>query len=351
MRPLRAGTVLVGVAFAILPGRVPAEEPSAPLSASADGAEPSNSGAVEPGYYTRFGDPELMAHSPPVAADMPFLGEVKARFATETPIAAFRPLRDGSVMILDASVPRLIELEGDVVRRELVLGGGAFDPGEARLVDFEPLADGGFALLDTNVGTLWIATFSGRIEARHGLFVAATQVARGADGNLYVEDPGNQSVVGFTPDFARIWSRRGSGHSPHATRDGALPFVRIRGGNASTGLIPSRGEGARPSLLGRITTPEGEEILGAEVLGQARDRVMVLVDSRRRSDERPRRTMLWALPISGGIASSRRVPTPFTYCADCGPSYRLGPDGALWGFAWNQAGYQVLRFEAQGGIP
>lgn len=333
-RPATGGGVLVALALVA----------SSPALAAQPGVQ------EPPGYYELFGDD---SQSPQVAADVPFRGQVRA-FVPRAPYPrAFHPLADGTVLLLFGEEGRVLHVDGVRQLAELQLGGGAFDPTRAELVDVLPGPEGGVIVLDRTAGTLWGADRAGKVSTRLGLFVSPTAAVVGADGMLHVRDPGNDSVVTVNPGTGMVSSRRGEGLTPHATVDGRLVFLR-HGPHQRTvtlGLVPHQGNRPKAKLLTRLEAPEGMKVLDTRVLGVRGEALFVVMRLYRDHDERPRRTDVVRVEVRDGEAGAitrETVPTPVTYCLDCGPAYVLGDDGALWSYTQGREGYRVLRHDPGG---
>lgn len=321
-------------------------------------------GASEvPSFYQRFGDSHLV---PPGDQDQPFRGRIAAHvdfLPTDpsgplgTPPAAFAPRRDGSVLLLYQHPPRLVVMRGDTVLSDALLQGPDFDPSAVALVDLLPFGaalpsgEDRVLLLDRASGTLWLSTLEGHVESRVGLFMGATQVRRGADGSILVDDPGNQAIAVFQPDLSKEFSRKGSQLFPASTRDGALAFLRQRKDREAVlvGRVPARGASPQSERLAVLPVPEGERVLDAQVVGCHGRHLQVLVLSAREGDRFPRSTVVWKVPASpgGGEPTPRRLPTVVNYSLDSGPELRLGPEGRLWRMVQSQdrGQYWILELE------
>lgn len=323
-------------------------------------------GVLKDGFLTRFGEPTA---PPPPGADQPFRGEVRAFWRYEPFPTAYAPMPDGNVMLLDGYRRKLVVMDGPrIVAEHFLHDPGApapkpgEDPGEApgfaphvtELVDLVLGPDGVAYLLDATAGAVWAVGPSGKVQGRHGLFLAPTDLGWGADGQLYVRDPGNQSVVGMGAAHRDPYSRRGVDHWPAATTDSQLPFLRIREEGVLVGLVPARPGAPAATILTRLEAPEGRTVIDAEVVGVTDRHVVVQTDVWAPGDERPRSTLVDRVAYAGedrGQASRTRLPPLPSYCMDCGRNLRLGPDGSLWTFVTSQRGYEVVRFDLEERAP
>lgn len=268
-----------------------------------------------------------------------------------SPPRAFLPLEDGSVLLLDGEQVRLTRLRGEQVLSEAPLRGADFDPGECDLVDLALDGQGRVLVLDALTGSVWVAGLDGRIEGRFGLFVAPMRLARGADGAVYVQDPGNASVTSFRGGQVRASYPSRLAMAPHGTAAGEVPFVRHGRSQRRTqvGLLASLGGGKLEArALGVVEPREGQRILDTRILGSHGDHLLVEVASYPGGDAgEPTAVDVWVLATGAGgtSAAPRRVPVPVlrNHCWDCGPDFRVGPDGALWFYRLDQDVYRVHR--------
>ncbi len=296
-----------------------------------------------------------LAHGPATAPGSdddapPVPGEVKAELVLSPPPAAFLPLPDGSVLLLDAERRRLLHVRGERLVAEAPLAGGAFEASRAHLVDLEMDRSGALAILDQAAGTVWLADPSGRVFGRRGLFEAPTRMRRGADGSLMVADPGLDRLVAIRPDGTEVSLVHAPGAAPTTMADGRIPYLRLAPdeGSLEVGLRPRAGALVGEVTLARLLPAPGFRVLDAEVLGVRGSDLVVRVRSYPTGSESqaPEDSAVWVVRALGPDTGSARrmdVPSHLNHCFDCGPDLRLGPDGSLWGYALSDTRYWVVR--------
>jgi hypothetical protein len=277
--------------------------------------------------------------------------ELRGVRPADPPPRAFLPLEDGSVLLLEAGAARLTRVRGREVLAEMPLVGAQFDPDETDLVDLALDGRGRILILDALAGSVWVADQEGQVQGRFGLFVAPMRLALGADGAVYVADPGNASVTSFRAGAVRASFPSGLALAPFGTSSGEVPFLRHGRSQQRTqvGLLASRGRQLEARALGMVEPRPGMHILDTRVVGSHGDRLLVAVASAPEPDAAiPAALEVWLMPTRPGDEEpARRFPAPplVNPCWDCGPDYRVGPDGALWYYALEQDSYRVYRLE------
>lgn len=317
------------------------------------GASASSLRASDPeSFYARFGDPEIQL---PGNQDQVFRGRVAAHLSLQAedptqpdrePPRAFAPLADGSVALLWNHPPRLQIQQGETQKALVELAGGDFRPDGAAPIDLLPFGKEHFLILDQAAGTLWKARRNGTIEGRTGLFLGPQALGRGADGTILVDDPGNQAVAVFSPDLSQETTRKGRQIYAAASAQGSLPFLRDRKDQRAVlvGQVPAKGANPEPQRLAVLEAPAGQVVLDSEVIGWTGEDLFVAVRSAQEDDQWPRATTIWQVQ-AGGAPRSQQVPTTTNYCTDCGPEFRLGPEGKLWRMVLARGEYWILELE------
>lgn len=273
----------------------------------------------------------------------------------DVPPAAFLPRPDGSVVLLDAHARRLQVVRSATVLSDAPIRGEGFDPLAADLVDLAPAGDAEVWVLDRGQGCLWRVGLNGTIEARVGLFVGATAVARGADGRIYVQDAANGSVTAFD-DGAYSASFLGDRLGEvHGTRSGELPYLRHGRSMERTQVVLLHAEGnnedATARALAVVTPREGLKLLETKVLGvHGRELYLSVASFDPATDHGPRAVDLWRVPVGTGMVQRNELPILLNHCWDCGPTFRVGPDGAVWAVQVTGEQYRLYRVSVAGGV-
>jgi len=145
---------------------------------------------------------------------------------------------------------------------------------QVAVVDLALDGKGRVLVLDALTGSVWVSGLDGRIEGRFGLFVAPMRLARGADGAVYVQDPGNASVTSFRGGQVRASYPSRLAMAPHGTAAGEVPFVRHgrsqRRLDGQDGLSPARLEGTHQVAEYGVQTMESVRELGHGIRGASR---------------------------------------------------------------------------------
>lgn len=265
------------------------------------------------------------------------------------PPAAFAVDATGQAVVLLPSPPRLVTLgaDGTPETPRLLLGEG-FSGAEAGPVDLLLRPNGETLVLDSAAGALWRVAHDGRVLSRHGHFVAPTQLGAGPGGRTLVADPGSASVVVLDPDLGVEAARRGEDLAVTLTEDLGLPFLRLRpdGSGAQLGLVPLQGATPSTERLAVLPAPAGYQLMSAEVLGADRGWIHVLTGAARPSGEGSR-FQLHRVPREGLAPAPATVPWLPSGCLDCGPTYRRGADGRLYGYLLRRDLYRVVRVQTE----
>lgn len=291
------------------------------------------------------------SHGPQDAPVLPE-AELVVLLRRDVPPAAFLPLADGRVVLLDAQARRLQVVSGATIEQDVPIRGEGFDPLAAHLIDLAPAGDDEVWVLDSGQGSLWRVGLNGRVRARMGVFVGATSVARGADGRLYVQDAANGSATAFEGgaySASFLGERLGE---VFGTRSGELPYLRHGQSMERTQVVLLHSEGredASARALAVVTPREGLKLLETKVLGVRRDQLYLSVASfDPETDHRPRFVDLWRVPVGAGMVRRQPLPSLTNHCWDCGPTYRVGPEGAVWMFQVTGEQYRLYRLEVEG---
>jgi hypothetical protein len=263
------------------------------------------------------------------------------------PPAAFDVDARGLAEVLLPTPPRLVRFAADgSPEAPRLLQGAGFNGAQAGPVDLL-LRPGGEALvLDTGAGTLWRVAASGEVLSRHGHFVAPISVRPGPEGRVLVTDPGSASVVVLDRKLAVEAVRRGEDLAAALTEDRGIPFLRLRmdGSGAQVGLVPLGGTSPSAERLAVLPAPAHHQVMTASVLGVAPDGIHVLTGSAA-SEGDGVRFDLHRVPREGALPAPVAVPRLPSGCLDCGPTYRRGQDGRLYGYLLRRDLYRVVRIE------
>lgn len=248
----------------------------------------------------------------------------------------YLPLKDGRVVLLDNVGKRLKVVRDGAVVGDVALTGEGFRADATNLVDLAEAPEGGLLVLDSLGGTVWRVGLDGRVSGHFGLFVGATRIAVGADGRVYVRDPVNTCVTGFEGGAAVTSFPSPLPTAPFASRDGRVPYVRRgeSGKRTRVGLLRHRPrKDAAPEVLQTLTPRAGLELYATTLVGVRGDHLYASAASWDPDrDQDPRAVDLWVLSTRGGPTRRVRVPRLRNHCWDCGPEFRLGPEGDLWFF-------------------
>lgn len=279
----------------------------------------------------------LLAKAGVTASARPLIPpQVILEFAPEVPPATFLPLGGGRVALLDNDEKRVTLWRDRAEEASLPIRGGGFDPAKSTLVDLVAAPDGGFLVLDSQVGTVWQVDETGEVVGRFGLFVGAVSMARGADGRVYVRDGANACVTAFEGGKAVGSFPSDRATAPYGTADHRVPYLETKPGKpgAALGLLRFKGrEALEATAVGRVMARGKLKLLFEEVVGVRGDDLYVIAASHLPGrDQGPRVVDLWVLGPGGEVRRRQRVPRLLNHCWDCGPQYRIGPDGALWFF-------------------
>lgn len=278
--------------------------------------------------------------------------ELAVLLRRDVPPAAFLPLADGRVVLLDAQARRLQVVHGATVESDVPVRGEGFDPLAAHLIDLAPAGADAVWVLDRGQGSLWKVGLDGRVRGRMGVFLGAAAVARGADGRVYVQDAANGSVTAFDEGgYAASYLGERVGEV-FATPAGELPYLRHGQSLERTqvALLAARGqEDATARPLSVVTPRAGLRLLDTVVLGSRGDELYLSVASfDPDQDHGPRAIDLWRVPLDGGPARVQPLPVTSNHCWDCGPAYRVAPDGAVWAFQTSRREYRLYRISMEG---
>ena len=265
------------------------------------------------------------------------------------PPAAFAVLADESVLLLDGGAPELLRVRKDGAPEVHRIRGGQFDPRQARLVDMDVLPDNRVLLLDAGVGTLWVASTSGEVRGRAGLFHTPTRIGRAPGGMVSVWDPGVGSVTLFTSQLSPVAHLEGQGLTPHAAPDGRLARIEPGAQGLAVTLQAPRPGGQLESrespsrVLANVPAGPGREVVDAQVLGSAGGQIMLHVLSAASGTGVPDSGALVALSaLDGAVRASRPVPRLESGdCLGCSRGLWLARDGRV---AIHQAAAGVHRF-------
>ena len=291
------------------------------------------------------------AHGPEEAPDLPG-ADLKVLLRRDVAPAAFLPLADGRVVLLDAHARRLQVVADATVKSDSPIRGEGFEPLAAHLIDLAPAGPDEVWVLDRGQGSLWRVGLNGKVRARMGVFLGATAVARGADGRIYVQDAANGSATAFEGgaySASFLGERLGE---VHGTRSGELPYLRHGSSMERTQvvLLDAQGqEDAAARALAVVSPREGLDILDTKVLGINGSELYLSVASLdSATDHGPRFVDLWRVPVGAGMVRRQELPTLMNHCWDCGPTYRVGPDGAVWVVQVAGEQYRLYRIQVEG---
>jgi hypothetical protein len=286
--------------------------------------------------------------------DAPLLpdAELVVLLHRDIPPAAFLPLADGRVVLLDGHARRLQVVSGATVEVDSPIRGEGFDPLAAHLVDLAPAGEDEVWVLDRGQGSLWRVGLNGKVRARMGVFLGATGVARGGDGRVYVQDAANVSVTAFA-DGAYSASFLGERLGEvHATLTGELPYLRhgVSMERTQVVLLDAQGqEDAAARALAVVTPREGLSLLETKVLGvQGHELYLSVASFDPATDTGPRVVDLWRVPVGAGMVRRQQLPVLSNHCWDCGPTFRVGPAGAVWAVQVVGEEYRLYRIDLVG---
>lgn len=265
----------------------------------------------------------------------------------------YRPVPGGAVLLLDAAHHQVVEVEGGKVTAARTLRGGDFDPSRAELVDVLPGAPGELMVLDAGAGTIWIVEEDGNVRDRFGIFVHPTRFEVSPRGDLAIRDPGVDGVVIFESEGdGQAILRKGPGLTPFATTRGTTLALDLPE-DESAAILYSDAQDPERSLRFWIAPAPGLRLLDAWVVGEHDDIVSVLVQSYRGGSAEPEVLEVVQLDLAlPPDEPPRRIPVtlPGGDCMDCGPAFRVGPDGALWMRDQSHDAYRLFALDTIGGL-
>lgn len=268
--------------------------------------------------------------------------------------------RQGQVWLIDSTGSNLLQVRGEKVERVLPLRGTSFDPRKANLVDLLLLDEERALVLDQTQGTLWPVNLdTGRVGESFGLFVHPVEVAQGADGRVYVRDPGNASVAAFRDQRFETSYQSQEDLSPHASKAGKLPFLDFstRPGRCLLKSLEVEGPDPRTAttreeFVAELKPYPGEVLLTAKILGLRDGSWVIQVLSHRPGDPGPRHQELWAVdPEAPQALRKVSVPSFLNQCMDCGPDWKVDGRGEVWGAVHRDSASRFLRLARRGWMP
>ncbi len=301
-------------------------------------------------FQKRFLDPQAPL---PLAPDLPFSGHLGASLPLvdaweDNPPAAFAPHPDGSVLLLKARPPRLVRMRGEKILSNVPLRGPQFDPEQTALIDLVAHGSQKVLVLDQASGSFWEAGLDGKVSGRHGLFLAPTSIRNGPRGQVVVSDPGNRSVVVFDSNLKPLSSRKGLGITPGLTSDNEIPFFKVRpdASAAIVGLLSSQGAKPVPQKLATLWAPKGKILLSTQLLGVPKNEIVFLNYAGSPDVPQPEIVQLVRIATTGperGRVRTSPLPATANRCLECGPTYKLGPQGKVWMYVVTLNSYTVLQ--------
>ena len=275
------------------------------------------------------------------------VGRLPVDIGDSMPPAAFAVDAAGRATVLLAAPPRLVTL-GPNASLPRPLRGEGFDPARSGPVDLVLRPGGESLVLDAGVGTVWRVGPDGTVLGRHGLFVAPTRMRAGPEGRVLVADPGSASVVVLGSDLAVQAVRRGEDLGAAVTADLGVPFLRLRpdGSGAQLGLLPLQGTTPSTERLAVLSPPPDHQLMSADVLAAEGAWIHVLTGAAPLAGPGAR-FLLHRVPREGAPPPATDLPRLPSGCLDCGPTYRRGADGRLYGYLLRQDLYRVVRIDLE----
>lgn len=293
------------------------------------------------GFYDLYGYPGAVL---PLALEEALPYQVIP--APDFPVAplGFRPAPNQKALLLLDRGKTLGQLSASKGLTRRTIRGGKFQPSEVAAVDFA-YRGRRLAILDHGAGTLWLGGTDGTIERRLGLFPSPLRVESAGDQLWVVQDSEIGGVARVDSKRDRVEWFRGLDLVPGLVPDrGILWLRRLEGQRGAMVGVRSFDDTPMVTNLATLHAPEGEFLLHAEFAGIYGDLAYFFQVFQVQDDPRPHRAEITGVRLDGSGVQAQPVPIPTATCPDCGPPYRIGPDGVPWTMAFREPKTDLILF-------